>query len=95
MSHDREFLDRTCSITLEVLGKTGINTYHGDYSYSVDERKKVRHIQDKRYEEQQIHIESEKKLINRFRAGSRSGFAKSRERQLDKVELIEKAETRI
>jgi ATPase subunit of ABC transporter with duplicated ATPase domains len=78
-----------------VLGKTGINTYHGDYSYSVEERKKVRNIQDKRYEEQQIHIESEKKLINRFRAGSRSGFAKSRERQLDKVELIEKAETRI
>ena len=95
VSHDREFLDRTCSITLEVLGKGGINSYHGDYSYSVEERKKVKTIQDKRYEEQQIHIESEKKLINRFRAGSRSGFAKSRERQLDKVELIEKAETRI
>jgi len=40
-------------------------------------------------------IESEKKLINRFRAGSRSGFAKSRERQLEKVEILEKAEVQI
>ncbi len=95
MSHDREFLDRSCNTTIEVLGKYGIHTYHGDYSFSVDERAKVQNIQDKRYEEQQIHIESEKKLINRFRAGSRAGFAKSRERQLEKVELIEKVETRI
>ena len=42
-----------------------------------------------------MHIESEKHLINRFRAGSRAGFAKSREKQLDKIELIEKAEVRI
>lgn len=35
-------------------------------------------------------IESEKKLINRFRAGSRASFAKSRERALEKIELIEK-----
>lgn len=55
----------------------------------------MKNIQEKRYEEQQIHIESEKKLINRFRAGSRSGFAKSRERQLEKVEIIEKVETRL
>lgn len=40
-------------------------------------------------------LESEKKLINRFRAGSRAGFAKSRERQLEKIELIEKLETQI
>jgi hypothetical protein len=40
-------------------------------------------------------IESEKKLINRFRAGSRAGFAKSRERQLDKVEILDKVETKI
>ncbi len=95
VSHDREFLDRTCSITIEVLWKNGINIYTGDYTYSVEERKKLRNLQDKKYEEQQIMIESEKKLINRFRAGSRAGFAKSRERQLDKVELINKVETRL
>lgn len=35
-------------------------------------------------------LDSEKELINRFRAGSRAGFAKSREKALDKVEVIEK-----
>jgi len=39
-------------------------------------------------------LESKKKLINRFRAGSRASFAKSRERALEKVELIEKPKTR-
>jgi ATP-binding cassette subfamily F protein 3 len=95
VSHDREFLDRTCTITLEVLGKHGINTYSWDYTYSVEERKKLRNIKDKKYEEQQIMIESEKKLINRFRAGSRAGFAKSRERQLEKVEILGKVENQI
>lgn len=80
---------------MEVLGQYGVNTYYGDYSYSVEERKKVKNLQDKKYEEQQIHIESEKKLISRFRAGSRAGFAKSRERQLEKVEVLEKSETQI
>ncbi len=95
VSHDREFLDRTCKTTIEMLWKNGINIYSGDYTYSVEERNKIRSIQDKKYEEQQIMIESEKKLINRFRAGSRSGFAKSRERQLEKVEILEKAEVQI
>lgn len=73
-----------------MLGENGINIYHGNYSYSVHERDKLRDIASKKYEEQQIHLESEKKLINRFRAGSRAGWAKSRERQLEKKELIQK-----
>ena len=40
-------------------------------------------------------IESEKKLIDRFRAGSRASFAKSRERALEKVEILEKPTKRI
>ncbi len=46
----------------------------------------------KLYEAQETMIESEKDLINRFRAGSRAGFAKSREKMLDRVEIIEKPE---
>lgn len=95
VSHDREFLDQTCKITIEMLWKNWINIYSGDYTYSVEERNKIRSIQDKKYEEQQIMIESEKKLINRFRAGSRAGFAKSRERQLEKIEIIEKSKVQI
>ncbi len=95
MSHDREFLDETCTGVIEVLGKTGITRYAGNYSDSVAEKRKAKEKQEKRYEEQQILIDTEKTLINRFRAGSRAGFAKSREKQLDKIELIERPETRI
>lgn len=51
-------------------------------------------IEEKKYDEQQTFLESEKKLINRFRAGSRASFAKSRERSLEKIELLEKPKTR-
>ena len=95
VSHDREFLDKTCNITIEVLWKNGIKIYHWDYSYSVEEREKMISIQDKKFEEQQIFMESEKALINRFRAGSRAGFAKSREKALDRINIIEKSETKI
>ncbi len=95
VSHDREFLDETCTGVIEVLGKMGIVRYAGNYSDSVAEKVKVRAKQEKIYEEQQILLETEKTLINRFRAGSRAGFAKSREKQLDKIELIERPEVRI
>jgi ATP-binding cassette subfamily F protein 3 len=95
VSHDREFLDETCTSVVEVLGKGWITTYAGNYSDSVAEKKKLIAKQEKIFEEQQTMLESEKALINRFRAGSRAGFAKSRERQLEKVDLIEKPEVRI
>ena len=46
----------------------------------------------KAFEEQSTEIESEKALINRFRAGSRAGFAKSREKALGRMEILEKPE---
>ncbi|MDD2693968.1 MAG: ABC-F family ATP-binding cassette domain-containing protein [Candidatus Gracilibacteria bacterium] len=89
VSHDREFLDRTCTKVIEILGPQGISIYHGDYSYSVDQKKLAMVREEKAYEEQQTMLESEKALINRFRAGSRAGFAKSREKQLERIELID------
>lgn len=94
MSHDREFLDETCTSVIDMLGSDGIKEYSGSYSESVAEKSKMHSIEEKKYEEQQMFIESEKKLINRFRAGSRASFAKSRERALEKVEILEKPKTR-
>ncbi|PID83958.1 hypothetical protein CSB09_03520 [Candidatus Gracilibacteria bacterium] len=90
VSHDREFLDETCTSVMDILGKNGIKRYSGGYSTSVQEKRKMQKINEKKYEEQQVFLESEKKLINRFRAGSRASFAKSRERALEKVEIIQK-----
>lgn len=92
VSHDREFLDQTVTKIIEITWVRGIETFVGDYSDSVTEKKHKRAIQEKNYNEQQILIESERDLINRFRAGSRAGFAKSREKMLDKIDLQEKPE---
>lgn len=94
VSHDREFLDETCTGVIDMLGADGVREYSGSYSDSVAEKAKMHAIEEKKYEEQQMYIESEKKLINRFRAGSRASFAKSRERALEKVEVLEKPKTR-
>ena len=88
ISHDREFLDRSCTKVIEVLGPRGIRVFHGDYSDSVYEKKQQMLRDEKSYQEQQSYIESEKTLINRFRAGSRASFAKSRERALEKREIV-------
>lgn len=68
ISHDREFLDRTCSIVLEVRAEQGIDVYHGNYSEYVAEKRKRHEKIVKQYEEQQAFLSSEKTLINRFRA---------------------------
>lgn len=94
VSHDREFLDETCTSVIDMLGADGIKEYSGSYSDSVAEKAKMHAIEEKKFDEQQTFLESEKKLINRFRAGSRASFAKSRERALEKVELLAKPKTR-
>ncbi len=90
VSHDREFLDQTVTKVIEITGPHGIDIFVWDYSESVNEKIHKKSIREKDYEEQQTMIESERELINRFRAGSRAWFAKSRERQLEKVELVDK-----
>lgn len=91
ISHDREFLDQTTTLVYEVVaGK--LTVYHGNYTAYMKERNKNFDKMEKLFEEQQDHIKSEKALINRFRAGSRAGFAKSREKALEKVEILEKPE---
>lgn len=90
ISHDREFLDKTCDIVYEIVPGHALQIYHGNYTYSVEQKIKLSEKQWKIYDEQQTLLESEKILINRFRAGSRASFAKSRERALEKIEVIVK-----
>ena len=93
VSHDRTFLDETVTRVIEVTGPKGIILYAGNYTDSVEEKRHALSIRSKDYEEQQSLIESEKALINRFRAGSRAGFAKSREKMLERIDIIDKPET--
>lgn len=90
VSHDREFLDETVLQVIEILWPNGIIITHGNYSESAQEKEEKLKRYKKAYDEQSLLIESEKALINRFRAWSRAWFAKSREKALDRIEIIEK-----
>jgi len=90
ISHDREFLDKTCNKTLEIQPQKPATMYHSAYTDYVIEREKVEKIRMDDWERQQEYIEKQTGLINRFRAGSRAGWAKSREKMIDKMEKVEK-----
>jgi ATP-binding cassette, subfamily F, member 3 len=90
ISHDRDFLDKTCQKTYEITWPRPLEFYNGNYTYYVKEKAKKEATIFEDYERQQEYINSQTKLINRFRAWSRAGWAKSREKMIDKMDLIEK-----
>jgi len=89
VSHDRFFLDRLCNTIIEM--ERGIATvYPGNYSTYTEAKEINRAAQLASYERQQKELERQQAFVDRFRASAtRSTQAKSREKQLDKIELIE------
>lgn len=89
VSHDREFLDRLCTQIVET--ERGVSsTYLGNYSSYLQQKAEMQEAQMSAYERQQKELEKQQTFVDRFRASAtRSTQAKSREKQLDKVERIE------
>ena len=89
VSHDREFLDRLCTKIVET--ERGISTtYLGNYSAYLQQKAEKQVAQGATYERQQKEMAKQQEFIEKFRASAtRSTQAKSREKQLDKVELVE------
>ncbi len=89
VSHDREFLDRLCTKIVET--ERGISTvYPGNYSSYLQQKAEIKLAQSATYERQQKEIAKQQEFIERFRASAtRSTQAKSREKQLEKVDLVE------
>ncbi len=89
VSHDREFLDRLCTKIVET--ERGISTtYLGNYSAYLQQKAELKAAQGSTYERQQKEIAKQQEFIEKFRASAtRSTQAKSREKQLDKIELVE------
>ena len=90
ISHDREFLDKTCNKTYEVQGVLWIEFYHTNYSWYVIERERREKKKILDYDRQEDYIKKQEQLINRFRAWSRAWWAKSREKMIEKMEKLEK-----
>lgn len=89
VSHDREFLDRLCNQIVET--ERGVSsTYLGNYSAYLLQKQEAKDAQLSAFERQQKYLEKQQTFVDRFRASAtRSTQAKSREKQLDKIERIE------
>ncbi len=89
VAHDREFLDRLCTQIVET--EHGVSTnYLGNYSAYLVQKEEAKVAQLSAYERQQKELEKQQEFIEKFRASAtRSTQAKSREKQLDKIERIE------
>ncbi|MDB9311769.1 ABC-F family ATP-binding cassette domain-containing protein [Spirulina sp. CS-785/01] len=89
VSHDREFLDRLCTQIVET--ERGVSTtYLGNYSAYLQQKAENIAAQQSAYEHQQKEIEKQQAFVEKFRASAtRSTQAKSREKQLGKMEKVE------
>ncbi|MDJ0688890.1 MAG: ABC-F family ATP-binding cassette domain-containing protein [Xenococcaceae cyanobacterium MO_188.B32] len=89
VSHDREFLDRLCTKIVET--ERGISTtYPGNYSAYLQQKEEAKLAQSATYDRQQKEIAKQQEFIERFRASAtRSTQAKSREKQLEKIDLVD------
>ena len=89
VSHDREFLDRLCTKIVET--ERGISTtYPGNYSAYLQQKEEAKLARSATYDRQQKEIAKQQEFIERFRASAtRSTQAKSREKQLEKIDLVD------
>ncbi len=89
ISHDKAFIDRITNRTIEVtMGK--IYDYKANYSHYLVLREERRSHQIKAYKEQQRYIAETQEFIDRFRGTySKTNQVNSRERMLEKLELVE------
>ena len=89
ISHDRSFLDRVCTQVVST-GRGISRAYLGNYTAHLEQKALEQAATQAAFERQQKEIASQQAYIDRFRASAtRSTQAKSREKQLEKVERVE------
>ncbi|MCL1844682.1 MAG: ABC-F family ATP-binding cassette domain-containing protein [Defluviitaleaceae bacterium] len=91
ISHDRYFLDKFCTKTIEIEHKKSV-VYGGNYSFFVQKKAADRELAEKAFSEQQKvlkHHEDVAKKIRSFRTEAALIRAKSREKMLDKIERLD------
>jgi len=89
VSHDRYFMDRVVSRTIEIEDGKAVD-YRGNYSYFLTERDRKRKEYAAAYERQQKWIKRQMAFLNAFRANAaRAAVVKSREHALAKLQRLE------
>lgn len=94
ISHDRYFLNKVCTSIFEVTQKK-IKVYQGNYTqYALKKRRDLME-HNHQFQQQMKELNRQKEIIKRFRAYNSiksSKRATSREKALEKIELMDKAE---
>ena len=92
VSHDRYFIDRIATKVVE-LDQTKATVYNGNYTYYANKRAEIRANMMKAYLNQQQDIKHQEAVITKLKQFNREKSikrAESREKMLDKIELLEK-----
>jgi len=87
VSHDRYFLDHVVTRVWE-LNHNQLETYRGNYSHYVEQRKARRQRRWREFKAQQAHIARTEDFIRRYKAGQRSKEARGRLKRLNRLERI-------
>lgn len=89
VAHDRYFLDKIVSRTLEMaFGR--IEEYPGNYTKYIHLREERMERRLREYEAQQVHIARTEEFIRRYKAGQRSREARGRQKLLNRLERVER-----
>ncbi|MCI6240165.1 MAG: ABC-F family ATP-binding cassette domain-containing protein [Clostridium sp.] len=92
VSHDRYFIDRIVTKVIEIDNKKA-TIYHGNYTYFADKRTELRASMMKAYLNQQAQIKHQEAVITKLKQFNREKSikrAESREKMLDKIDVLDK-----
>lgn len=89
VAHDRYFLDRVVSRTIE-LAFERIEAYPGNYTAYLRLRAERMERRLREYEAQQAYIAHTEEFIRRYKAGQRSREARGRQKLLNRIERVER-----
>ena len=92
VSHDRYFIDRIATKIVEIDNKKA-TVYNGNYTYYAEKRAEIRANMMKAYLNQQQEIKHQEAVITKLKQFNREKSikrAESREKMLDKIEVLDK-----
>lgn len=92
VAHDRYFLDRIVTKNIEIEN-THVTVFSGNYTAYADKKKILRNMQLKEYLNQQREIKHQQEVITKLKQFNREKSikrAESREKMLDKLEVVDK-----
>lgn len=88
ISHDRYVLDAVVKKVLDLDMQT-VTIFNGNYSQYRQQKESRMELQEKQYQKYREEKEKLEDYVRKYKAGNRATMAKSREKRLNKLEIVE------